>query len=626
MGHSSVRGEGTRESVPHARGARDGGRGDATGTDGGTPAGTEDGTDGGTAAGPDGGAPAGTDGGTAAGTGSGAGTGRGPGARGRGSRGPGAQGPGAQGGAKNGRRGPGRQPAGPAGRRAQRRAKGKGGRRVFRWVASVLSLLILATAGAGYLYIEHLNGNIRSGGRSGGESGVQKAAPDASGNTPLNILLIGADGRNSKENLALGGAKDTVGDKPRADVQMLLHVSADRRSAAVVSIPRDTRVDIPACKDPETGEKFAATNRIITESLQRGGPGCTLTTWEKLSGVYIDHWMMVDFAGVVRMADAVGGVPVCVKQNVWDRPTAQVKGGSGLKLPAGETYVKGEQALQWLRTRHAFFNDQGRAKAQHMYMNAMLRQLKEQNAFTDTGRIMDLAEAGTKALQVSEELGTVKALFDLAMELKDVPTNRITMTTLPTVEDHRNRAHLLPADKPARQIWKMLREDIPFDGNGGPAAASEPTAAPKPSGPAAAAPATLSVTVVNGTGGDGRYAVRGRAGGVAEALRGKGFTLATASQTAAPAEETVLAYPKSAGEQGRADALSVAKALGVPAGAVRATGDAQGMTLTVGADWREGDTYPVQDSPKAGDLPTEAENSNGADEGACMEVYKPYQW
>ncbi|WP_229840258.1 LCP family protein [Streptomyces roseolilacinus] len=496
---------------------------------------------------------------------------------------------------------------------------------MFRWIASVVSLLILATAGAGYLYIEHLNGNIRSGGRSGGDSGVEKAAPDASGHTPLNILLIGADGRNSKENLALGGAKDTVGDKPRGDVQMLLHVSADRRSAAVVSIPRDTRVDIPACRDDETGEEYPPTNRIITESLQRGGPGCTLTTWEKLTGVYVDHWMMVDFAGVVRMADAVGGVPVCVKQGVWDRPTPQVPGGSGLKLRKGETYVKGEQALQWLRTRHAFFNDQGRARAQHMYMNAMLRQLKAQNAFTDTGRITDLAEAGTKAIKVSEELGTVSKLFDLAMELKDVPTNRITMTTLPTVEDPQNRAHLLPVKDSAQRIWRMLREDVPFDANGGPAAKPKPTAAPKETGPAAAAPSSLAVTVVNGTGAEGRYAVKGRAGGIAEVLRGKGFTRADASRATEPAAETVLAYPTSSGAQGRADALSVAKAIGLPAGAVRAAGDVDGLRLTVGADWREGDAFPRQEDPKAGDLPPDAENSNGA-KADCMDVYKPYQY
>ncbi|WP_149179068.1 LCP family protein [Streptomyces sp. TRM49041] len=613
MGHSSVRGEGTRESVPHARNARDLGWDDSLDDRAESPG----------------------DGGDSTGTGGSAGTGPGSGSGGgrRGARSSDADGPeaeeddGPDTGGRSGSRGAGSPRR--AGRRPRQRARSSK-RRVFRWVASVLSLLILGTAGAGYVYIQHLNGNIRSSGRSGGDSGVKKASPNAAGRTPLNILLIGADGRNSKENLALGGAKDTVGDKPRADVQMLLHVSADRKSAAVVSIPRDTRVDIPECKDPETGEPYPATNRIITESLQRGGPGCTLTTWEKMTGVYIDHWMMVDFAGVVKMADAVGGVPVCVQHNVWDRPTPQVPGGSGLKLEKGETYVQGEQALQWLRTRHAFFNDQGRAKAQHMYMNSMLRQLKSQNAFTDTGRVMDLAEAGTKALQVSEELGSVKKLFDLAMELKDVPTNRITMTTVPTAEDHQNSAHLLAVESAAQKMWKMLREDIPFDDNGGPAAKA--STAPRETGPPAAAPADLAVTVVNGTGADGKYPVQGRAHGISEILRGKGFTQAATSRTAAPTKETLLTYPESAGAQGKADALSVANAVGLPTDAVRAAdgeGDGEGdggLTLTVGADWREGDTYPKQEAPKAGDLPTDAENSNGADDKACMDVYKPYRW
>ncbi|MET9801540.1 LCP family protein [Streptomyces sp. NPDC006368] len=590
MGQSSVRGEGTRGRVPRARdlgwdeslyedGGRSGSGTGAAGRSGSAPGSGE-------AGGPDGGAGEG-------GRGSGGGAGRPRGATRRGGSG------------------------GPTGLR-------RGKRRVLRWVASVLSLLILGTAGAGYLYYQHLNGNIRSGERSGGDSGVTKGAPNAAGNTPLNILLIGSDSRNSDANVALGGSRDTRGSKPRADVQMLLHVSADRRNASVISIPRDTRVMIPECRDPETDETFRPTTAIINETLARGGPGCTLTTWESLTGVYIDHWMMVDFAGVVSMADAVGGVPVCVEHGVWDRPTAAVKGGSGLKLKAGTTEVQGEQALQWLRTRHAFYNDQGRAKAQHMYMNALLRKLKAQNAFTDTGAIMDLAEAGTKALQVSAELGSVKKLFDLAMELKDVPVNRITMTTLPTVEYVGNRNHLVPVEADAERLWTMLREDVAFDGNGTPGdEAAKP--APKETGPAAAAPGTLSLTVVNGTNGTGEGSVRGRAGGVAETLRGKGFTRASASQGVNPVKDTLLAYPRTAGAQGKADALSVAKALGLPTGSVRAT-DVTTMTLTVGADWREGETYPKADAPKAGDLPATVDAMNGSDDKQCMPVYERYRW
>ncbi|CAL9472122.1 Polyisoprenyl-teichoic acid--peptidoglycan teichoic acid transferase TagU [Streptomyces sp. enrichment culture] len=502
-------------------------------------------------------------------------------------------------------------------------------RRILRWSALVLSVLILGTAGAGYLYYRHLNANIDKGKRNAGDSDVRKAEPNAAGQTPLNILLIGSDSRNSAENVKLGGSRDNVGSKPLADVQMLLHVSADRESAAVVSIPRDTRVDIPKCTDPDTGETYPAKNTIINESLQRGGPGCTLATWQELTGVYIDHWMMVDFAGVVDMADAIGGVPVCVNQNVWDRPLPGQRGGSGLKLKAGTHHVQGKQALQWLRTRHAWGSDPLRAKAQHMYMNAMIRTLKKQNVFTDTGRLMGLAEAGTKALKVSEEIGTVKELYDLGMQLKSVPTSRITMTTMPWIEDPLNRNHLVPKPEDADRMWAMLRDDVSFDkggsngGNGKGGAGPSPAPA-RATGPAAAPAGGLSVTVVNGTAGEQGAAVPNRAAAIVAALQQEGFARAVASRQQNPLARTQVTYPKSTGAQGRANALSVAEAVGIPSGQVRATDDIT-TTLTIGADWREGTTYPEQEPVKAGDLPDSADALT-ADKQECMDVYRPYRW
>ncbi|MEU9865644.1 LCP family protein [Streptomyces sp. NPDC047971] len=504
----------------------------------------------------------------------------------------------------------------------RRRAKKSGKRKILRWVAATLSLLILGTAGAGYWYYQHLNGNIRSGGRAGGESGVKKAAPNALGDTPLNILLIGSDSREDAKNVALGGGKNDRDRKPLADVQMLLHISADRKNANIISIPRDTVVPIPKCTG-EDGTPYAATaNRPINESLQRGGPGCTLTTWERLTGVYIDHWMMVDFAGVVSMADEVGGVPVCVTTGVWDKSTRLQKGGSGLQLPEGTTEIKGEQALQWLRTRHAFGSDQNRAKAQHMYMNGMMKKLQGQNAWTDTGRLMGLAETATKALQVSDGLDTVAKLFDLSMQLKNVKLDRLTTTTVPTAPYPPNpEAWLQLVPSSADKMWSMLRDDVAFDKNGDPAGAKpSASASAKPKGPDAAAPGTLAVTVVNGTGVDGQMSVDGRAKGMAETLKGKGFTQATASRSAEPRKDTVVTYPKAAGDQGKADALSVAKALGLPDSAVRADAKAENITLVIGGDWREGATYKKPKNEE-GDLP---ENANS--KTACMEVYSVYKW
>ncbi|MEV6740399.1 LCP family protein [Streptomyces sp. NPDC051104] len=518
----------------------------------------------------------------------------------------------------SGGRGPGNGGRGGGNRRRRRRA--------LRWSATVLSVVILGTAGAGYLYYQHLNGNIRKGERSSGDSKAQKTQPNAAGQTPVNILLIGSDSRNSAANVALGGSKDNRGNPPLADVEMLIHLSADRKSAAVVSIPRDTRVEIPKCTDSATGHEYPPTNAIINESLARGGPGCTLATWQNLTKVYIDHWMMIDFAGVVKMADAIGGVDVCVNQNVWDRPLPQAPGGSGLKLTAGTHNVKGVQALQWLRTRHAWGSDLLRARAQHMYLNSMIRTLKSQNVFTDTGRLMNLAEAATKSLQVSEEIGSVRKLYDLAMQLKTVPTNRITMTTMPNVTDPQNDDHVVPDGANADKIWEMIRDDVPFDDKGTTPAPKKTTstsqAAKAPSATVAAD--RLGVVVQNATRTSTQAPVPGRARDISQVLVGKGFSRAVFDSAAGLSEnQTVVRYP-SADLEG--DARSVATALGIPMSAVKKSTDVSGVTVTVGSDWRTGSSYPTQSTPKPGDIPSNSDAINGSDTGQCMDVYKPYRW
>jgi LCP family protein required for cell wall assembly len=492
----------------------------------------------------------------------------------------------------------------------------------------VLAVVILGTAGAGYLYYEHLNGNIQKGERDSGDSKAHKAEPNAAGQTPVNILLIGSDSRNSDANVALGGSRENRGNPPLGDVQMLIHLSADRKSAAVVSIPRDTRVHIPQCTDPDTHKVYQPVDTIINESLARGGAGCTLATWQNLTGVYIDHWMTIDFAGVVSMADAIGGVDVCVKQNVWDHSTPAQRGGSGLKLQAGTRKVKGVQALQWLRTRHAWGSDLMRARAQHMYLNSMIRTLKGQNVFTDTGRLMDLAEAATKSLKVSEEIGTVKKLYDLAMQLKTVPTDRITMTTMPNVQDPQNKDHVVPDGADAEKMWKMLRDDVPFDSNGKESDA-EAAGAKKDADKTSTTPAhpdgQIGVMVQNGTRTATLAPVSHRASAISEELVQKGFAKASADASVTPtADDTVVRYP-SADLKG--DAERVAKALGIPTTSVEKSTDVSGVTLVVGSDWRTGAAYPKEKAPKAGDIPENSDALNSADTGQCMDVAeKIYTW
>lgn len=506
-------------------------------------------------------------------------------------------------------------PGGGGGRRPRRR--------MLKWVAAVLALLLLGAGGAGYVYYRHLNGNIKQNPLNLGDNKVAKPTPNAAGQTPLNILLIGSDARDSKENQDLGGARETFGSTPLADVQMLLHLSADRTNMSVISMPRDTLVRIPKCTDPEDGTVYEASiGRTMTnQSLGHGGPGCTVATWQELTGIHIDHFIMVDFAGVVSMADAVGGVPVCVDANILSRDSQGH--GSGLKLPEGTHPIKGEQALQWLRTRYGFEDgsDLARAKAQHMYMNSLARELRENADLSNPNKLRRLAEEATRALTVDPGLDTVKKLYDLSNELRGVDPERITMTTMP------NRyvgARVEPTED-AEQLFRLVREDIALDGKDEkPARTAEAAKEKRPAVTAepAAPDDRIAVQVVNGTRTDTLGAASGRASAVAGLLQEKGFTGATADTAGSLSEQLTLVRYPSADLKG--DALRVAESLGVPESSVRQSTDVSGVTLVVGADWREGTAYeaPEQDDT----TPESAKALNGADDSACMEVNPAYTW
>ncbi|WP_242570901.1 LCP family protein [Streptomyces sp. NP-1717] len=490
----------------------------------------------------------------------------------------------------------------------------RGKRRILRWASAVLAVLILGTAGAGYLYYRHLDGKLKKEDLTLGDKPMADHKANSAGQTPLNILLIGSDARDSKANQKLGGAKETFGGPPLADVQMLLHVSADRSNMSVVSMPRDTMLKMPKCTDPETGKVYpASTGNVQTnESLGRGGPGCTVATWYELTGITIDHFMMIDFAGVVSMADAIGGVPVCVQENVHSR-NAEGK-GSGLKLEKGENVIQGEQALQWLRTRYGFEDgsDLARTHAQHMYMNSMVRELRKGAKLTDPGKLMSLAEAATDALTVDKGLGGVKKLYDLAEELKQVPTNRITMATMPNVYGEGSESgRVFPKPGDAEQLFDMVRDDVPLDGK---ASKRKPPAESKDP---AAAPAETGVLVRNGTGSDTQAPTPQRATAVAGLLAAEGYTKAVADVTPDATARTEVLFP-SADLEG--DAQAVAKSLGIPVSSAKKSTEVSGVTLVVGADWRTGDTYPKSAAKDEDKTPDTARALNGADDTECMEI------
>ncbi|MDQ0758361.1 LCP family protein [Streptomyces canus] len=494
------------------------------------------------------------------------------------------------------------------GKRSRRRARPvRRGRRVLKIVGMCLAILVLATAGAGWWFYQHLNGNINSVSLDG-KGGSEKA--DEFGRTPINILVMGSDGRTSKADCKLGGGCSQTGVQTgngNADVQMVVHIAADRSNATVMSIPRDTMVDVPACKDSESGQSTSGYYGQINSALQYG-PACQVATIHQLTGIPIDHFVKLDFSGVVKMSDAVGGVSVCVDHNVYDTY-------SHLKLSRGSHTLKGEAALKFVRSRHGFGDgsDLGRTVSQHIFLSAVIRKFKSAGTLTDPTAVYDLADAATKALTVDDGLGSVKKLIGLAADLNKVPTQRMTFTTMQTAADP-NDTNRVVVGAGAKALFSSIADDQSLTtGSGKKSAAASATAT------ASAVPASeIAVTVENGT------EITGRASAIANALTGQGFSSATTTANApSPATTTTLTY----GTGGKAAAQTAAKALGLSTSHLK-EGTGTGLTLVIGSDWTSGTTYPGgSSSPAPADTKAAVSNAHAqtADEAKTCAKVSPYK-
>ncbi|MET9452266.1 LCP family protein [Streptomyces cinerochromogenes] len=463
---------------------------------------------------------------------------------------------------------------GHGGRRGGRTRPAGRARRLLKLAGICLSVLIVVTAGAGWWFYQHLNGNIHSVSLDG-KGGTEKA--DAFGRTPINILVMGSDGRTSKTDCKLGGGCSGTGVQTgsNADVQMVLHISADRSNATVMSIPRDTMTKVPACKDSESGRTTSGYYGQINSALQYG-PACQVATVHRLTGIPIDHFVKLDFSGVVKMSDAVGGVSVCVSDDVYDTY-------SHLKLSKGAHTLKGVAALEFVRSRHGFGDgsDLGRTISQHIFLSAMIRKFKSAGTLTDPTAVYDLADAATKALTVDDGLGSVKKLISLADDVNKVPTRRITFTTMQTAPDPDDNDRVVVGSG-AQSLFATIADDQSLTtGSGKKSAAASATGEATPTASAVPA-ARIAVTVENGT------TVTGRASAVATALTGKGFSPGTTTANAPnPATTTTLTY----GPGRKPEAQAVAKALGLPSSHLE-QGTGAGLTLVIGSDWPSGKRYP----------------------------------
>ncbi|MEU1853003.1 LCP family protein [Streptomyces sp. NPDC019990] len=342
------------------------------------------------------------------------------------------------------------------GRRGRRPAKKAAkGKKALLWTGGAMAFLLVAGSGAAYFYIEHLNGNIASLSDDGASTGGFEK------DEAINILLIGTDKRTGAGNESYGDA----GSVGHADTTILLHVSKDRSNATALSIPRDLIVDIPDC--PTTQED--GSQKVIpgtpqarfNTSLGQDGrtPSCTMRTVTELTGVKPDNFMVADFNAVKTLTTAVGGVEVCLGKDIDDPD-------SHLKLSKGMHTIEGEQALAFVRTRHSvgFGGDLSRIGLQQQFLSALMRKLKSNDTLTSPSKMLDLAEAGTKALTVDSQLDSIGKLKDLGLELGKLNTKNLTFTTIPVIDNpaEKVKTTVVLNESTAPQVFEMIRNDVSF--------------------------------------------------------------------------------------------------------------------------------------------------------------------
>ncbi|MEV6251148.1 LCP family protein [Streptomyces sp. NPDC051742] len=473
------------------------------------------------------------------------------------------------------RDGGGQQP--PASRRKRKQGASRK-KKVLLWTGGTMAFVLVGGATGAYLLYNKLDGNIDVVDPVGLESkGFRKGEA-------FNVLIIGTDKRTGAGNAGYGD-KNSPG---HADTTILFHVAKDRTNATAVSIPRDLMTTIPECQSRQPdgsiltipGQRQARFN----VSLGQDGrdPGCTMRTVKELTGLTVDHFMMVDFNAVKELTSAVGGVKVCVEKAVDDPK-------SHLKLPAGESVIEGEQALAFVRTRSSFGNksDLDRIKIQQQFLGSMIRQMKSDETLTSPTKLYDLAEAATNALTVDKGIGSLSKLQDLAKELSGIDTKNISFATLPVIDNPAEPKPItvVPHPTQAPQLFSALQSDVSLtevkkktqDAKDAKAQAL----AKLLQGPRAEA-ADVRVDVYNGSG------ITGAAQSTIVWLQNEQGVSRSTNKSNAPekAAKTTLTYAPNQADQAR----KLADMMGLAATALKPgtqdAGEREPMTLVLGADFK----------------------------------------
>ena len=328
--------------------------------------------------------------------------------------------------------------------------------------------------------------------------GQNKATPDSFEGRAVNILVVGTDSRNGASGNIGAGDEDEVPGL-RNDSTMVIHVSADRSRVQVVSIPRDTLVDIPSCKHRDGSTSDPMSNEMFNNAMFYGADGgntdediapgiaCVKATVEKMSGMPIDAFMVVNFAGFINMIDALGGIWFNIPERIEDE-------SASLFIDAGCWKLDGTQSLAYMRSRkgQGDGSDISRIGRQQQLISAMLREIQSKDYVTDSGALLTFLQAAIASVNVSSNLGDARADLTLLLNvLSKTERANIQFVTMPVEEPSWDPNRRIASEPMARNVWNALKNDqgLPVgttytDGNGAQLVVPDPTAATASPSPA----------------------------------------------------------------------------------------------------------------------------------------------
>lgn len=235
--------------------------------------------------------------------------------------------------------------------------------------------------------------------------------PAAGTSGAMNILLLGSDSRAASLDTGEAGAPSDQ----RSDTMMWVHIPSDGKNITMMSIMRDTWVDIPGHGEAK-----------INAAMAFGGVPLVVQTLESAFNNRIDHVAIVDFEGFKVMTDALGGVQVGI-----DEPFTTVDGD--FTFNAGNQLLNGVQALAFVRERYAFADgDYQRVRNQQIFLKAVMNTVLSPATLVNPLKISELVNKVSPYLAVDEELTAVK-FGHLALSLRDIRSSNVISFTLPTL-------------------------------------------------------------------------------------------------------------------------------------------------------------------------------------------------